>query len=89
MNSPGPCEDTDSLTITVTPREGVIVSELRGEVDLGNHEQLRAAVALLSLEQRARAIGHGTTAIGASPSISKVIGLLGQAPMSDISPGRR
>jgi anti-sigma B factor antagonist len=45
MNSPGPREPTDSLTVTITLTEGMVAVGLCGEVDVANHDQLRAALA--------------------------------------------
>ena len=114
MISPGPREQTDSLTVTVTPSDGVVGVEVCGEVDLGNRDQLNAALAsvdfraaravctdlsrltfcditgceaLLRFERRARAAGLETRMLGASPSISKVMGLLAQRPAK--AQGRR
>jgi anti-sigma B factor antagonist len=115
MNSPGPREHTDSPTVTVTLFEGVVEVELCGEVDVGNVDKLRAALAradlraargvcidlsrltfcdvtgcevLLGFERRARGTGLETRMLGASSSISKVMGLLAPGPMPHNSPGR-
>jgi anti-anti-sigma factor len=115
MNSPGPRDHTDSLTVTVTLFEGVVDVELCGEVDVGNVDKVRAALAradlraarvvcidlsrltfcdvtgcevLLGFERRARGTGLETRMLGASSSISKVMGLLTPGPMPHNSPGR-
>lgn len=115
MNSPGPREHTDSLTVTVTAFEGVVGVELCGEVDVDNVDKLRAALAsadlraaravcidlsrltfcdvtacevLLGFERRARGTGLETSMVGASSSISKVMGLLAPGPMTQHWSGR-
>jgi len=54
MRSPGPGEDLQPLTVTVTSTEGVVWIEVRGEVDLSNCEQLRTSLAGIELAPASR-----------------------------------
>ena len=49
MDSPGPREDMDTLTVTVTSASGTVWIAVGGEVDLATREQLRTSLAEISL----------------------------------------
>ena len=49
MDSPGPREDMDQLTVRATSAPGVVWIIVGGEVDLANHEQLRRSLAVVDL----------------------------------------
>jgi hypothetical protein len=49
MDSPGPREDKDLLTVSTTSSKGVVWIVVRGEVDLANREQLRTSLAAIEL----------------------------------------
>jgi anti-anti-sigma factor len=49
MDSPGPREDMDLVTVSTSSAKDVIWIVVRGEVDLSNREQLRSGLAAIDL----------------------------------------
>jgi anti-anti-sigma factor len=50
MNSPGPPKDMDALLIAVTTSASTLWVQVCGEVDVSNHDQLRAALSAVDLD---------------------------------------
>jgi len=50
MNSPGPHDDRDALLIAVTTSASTVWVQVRGEVDVSNHDQLQAALSAVDFD---------------------------------------